>query len=169
MLEAMRRAQDQPQTVSLRNRVTAASRSLRSRRGRLAAPGPSDLQELVLTHHDSQHDFAARASLAQHAGTLGCRHRHWWSPMNIEISYHEPDWLSHSLTGRASTSLCPWRGLAAAAAAAAGRANCENSGARNPGAPPEPLLDLRLLREVFAPRTDGASAANNSMGCLDIE
>jgi len=30
-------------------------------------------------------DFAARASLAQHAGPLGCRHRHRWSPMNIEI------------------------------------------------------------------------------------
>jgi hypothetical protein len=34
--------------------------------------------------------------------------------MNIEISYgdHEPDLLSQSLTGRASTSLGPWRGLA---------------------------------------------------------
>ena len=32
--------------------------------------------------------------------------------MNIEISYgdHEPDLLSQSLTGRASTSLGPWRG-----------------------------------------------------------
>jgi hypothetical protein len=25
---------------------------------------------------DGQHDLPARASLAQHAGTLGCRHRH---------------------------------------------------------------------------------------------
>jgi hypothetical protein len=31
-----------------------------------------------------QHDLAARASLAQHAGTLGCRHCQW-CPMNIEI------------------------------------------------------------------------------------
>jgi predicted aldo/keto reductase-like oxidoreductase len=28
-----------------------------------------------------------RASLAQNAGTLGCRHRHWSCPMNIEIRY----------------------------------------------------------------------------------
>ena len=35
-----------------------------------------------------------------------------WSPMNIEISYrdHEPDLLSQSLTGSASTSLGSWRG-----------------------------------------------------------
>jgi hypothetical protein len=31
-------------------------------------PGPSDLGELILTHYDGQHDLAARASLAQHAG-----------------------------------------------------------------------------------------------------
>jgi hypothetical protein len=52
---------------------------------------------------------------AQNAGTLGCRHRHWWSAMNIEISYHEPDLLSHSLTGPASTLLGSRRGLAAGA------------------------------------------------------
>jgi hypothetical protein len=56
-------------------------------RGRLGVTGPGDLAELVLTNHDGQYDFAARASLAQHAGTLGCRHRHWWSPMTIEIRY----------------------------------------------------------------------------------
>jgi hypothetical protein len=56
-------------------------------RGRLGVACPSDLGELVLAHHDGQHDFAVLASLAQHAGTLGCCYRHWWSPMNIEISY----------------------------------------------------------------------------------
>jgi hypothetical protein len=61
--------------------------------GKCLASGPGDLAEFVLTNQDGQYDFAARASLAQHAGTLGCRHRHWWCPMNIEISYgdHEPD------------------------------------------------------------------------------
>ena len=33
----------------------------------------------------------------------------------------------------------------------------------------QPLLDLGLLREVFAPRPDGAGAADNSMGRRDIE
>jgi hypothetical protein len=53
-------------------------------------------RQFVLTHHNGQHGFAGSASLAQHAGTLGCRHRHWWCPMDIEISYgdHEPDLLS---------------------------------------------------------------------------
>jgi hypothetical protein len=29
-----------------------------------------DLGQFVLTHYNGQHDFAVRASLAQHAGTL---------------------------------------------------------------------------------------------------
>jgi hypothetical protein len=62
---------------SARKKPTAASRPYAICRGRLGVTGPSDLGELVLTHHDSQHDYAGRASLAQHAGTLGCRHRHW--------------------------------------------------------------------------------------------
>jgi hypothetical protein len=57
------------------------------RRGRLGVTGSSDLSEFVLTDYDGQYDLPARASLAQHAGTLGRRHRHWWSPMSIEIRY----------------------------------------------------------------------------------
>jgi hypothetical protein len=38
-------------------------------RGRLGVAGPSDLGELTLTHHDDQHDLAARASLAARGGT----------------------------------------------------------------------------------------------------
>jgi hypothetical protein len=37
------------------------------------------------------------------------------------------------------------------------------------GASAQPLLDLGLLREMFAPRADGAGAANDSMGGRDIE
>jgi hypothetical protein len=54
-------------------------------RGCLGITCARDLGEFVLTHHDAQYDFAACASLAQHAGALGSRHRHWWCPMNIEI------------------------------------------------------------------------------------
>ena len=57
------------------------------RRGRLGVARSGDLGEFVLTYHDRQNDFAARASLAQNAGTLGCRLRHWWSPVTIEIRY----------------------------------------------------------------------------------
>ena len=79
------------------------------RRGRLGVPGSGDLREFVLTHRDGQYDFADRPSLAPNAGTLGCRHRHWWCPMNIEINDgdHEPNLLSQSLTGRASRRLAP--------------------------------------------------------------
>jgi hypothetical protein len=55
--------------------------ALAIRRGGLGVTGPGDLGEFVLTHHDGQHDFPGCASLAQHAGTLCCGHRHWWSPM----------------------------------------------------------------------------------------
>jgi Circularly permutated YpsA SLOG family len=37
------------------------------------------------------------------------------------------------------------------------------------GASAQPLLDLGLLRKMFAPRANGAGAANNSMGRRDIE
>jgi hypothetical protein len=59
------------------------------RRCCIRVTGPGDLGELVLTRHDGQYDLAVRAPLAQHAGTLGCRYRQWWCPMNIEISYGE--------------------------------------------------------------------------------
>jgi hypothetical protein len=72
-----------PQNVSARNKPTAASRALRSIEAVSAYPA----RQFVLTHHNGQHGFAGRASLAQHAGTLGCRHRHWRCPMNIEIRY----------------------------------------------------------------------------------
>jgi hypothetical protein len=72
-----------PQNVSARNKPTAASRALRSIEAASAYPAG----QFVLTHHNGQHGLAGSASLAQHAGTLGCRHRHWRCPMNIEIRY----------------------------------------------------------------------------------
>ena len=59
-------------------------------RGCIRVTGPGDLGELVLTHHDAQHDFVGRASLAQHAGTLGCRHRHWWCPVKHRLRGDQP-------------------------------------------------------------------------------
>jgi hypothetical protein len=55
------------------------------------------------------HDLASRAALAQHAGTLGCRHRHCVVPQgrSRSVADNAPDLLSQSLTGRASTSLGP--------------------------------------------------------------
>jgi hypothetical protein len=51
-----------PQTVSARNKPTAASRALRSVEAASAQAARADLGELVLIHHDGQDDLAVRAS-----------------------------------------------------------------------------------------------------------
>ena len=51
--------------------------------------------------------------------------------------------------------------------ASRGRRHATTSDAH--GASAQPLLDLDLLREVFAPRANGACAADNSMGRRSIE
>jgi hypothetical protein len=58
-------------------------------RGRGVIPhciSPQAASLRVLAEHDGKYDFAARASLAQYTGTLGCRHRHWLVPMSIKKS-----------------------------------------------------------------------------------
>jgi hypothetical protein len=76
---------------------------------------------------------ATGRALAQHAGALGCRHRHWWCSMNIEIRYrgdNEPDLLSQSLTAALRHHLA--RGAARRQAAGVGKGQTrESCGADN--------------------------------------
>jgi hypothetical protein len=76
-------------------------------------------------------------------------------------------WVNERRTGPLQ---CPSHGTVAgesrppADQAAAGGATSDTRAAST-----QPLLDLGVLREVFAPRAHGASAANYSMGCRDIK
>jgi hypothetical protein len=71
---------------------------------------------------------------------------------------------------RACQLQCPSHGAVVGESRSAARQAAATGAAPDArGAPTQPLLDLGLLREVSTPHTDGASAANNSMGRRDIE
>jgi hypothetical protein len=81
-----------------------------------------------------------------------------------------PDVLPLPHERRARQLQCPSHGAVVGEARPAARQATAAGAASDAGAASaQPLLDLGLLREVFAPRADGAGAANNSMERRDIE